>query len=286
MFSEPGFFLYLTSIVMIDFDSLLGKSYKIIDSAYSGKPLNLMFSGGKDSVLLYDVMVKHGVPFNAYYLMSGIDPPGLKSFIFSNFPNVTIINPPLSFFQLVEKKGLPSRFSRFCCWHLREYFGAGKRNVMGVRWAESPRRGKYEPVSCDSRPGMKGAVNIFPIIHWSDFELWKYLHLRNLQTPVYYHSPYFFKRVGCVGCPLAGATKQQYEFSLFPAFARALVSAIKRNMVARPDMSLNRHFSDAYQAFFWYISGVSIPSFLEGSYYARNSKKKFFDSFSHDNVAL
>ena len=41
----------------------------------------LAFSGGKDSVVLYDSALRSGVKFEAYYSATGIDPPQLIKFI-------------------------------------------------------------------------------------------------------------------------------------------------------------------------------------------------------------
>jgi len=41
----------------------------------------LGFSGGKDSVVMYDLTVRSGVQFKAYYSDTGIDPPEVVKFI-------------------------------------------------------------------------------------------------------------------------------------------------------------------------------------------------------------
>jgi len=50
----------------------------------------LGFSGGKDSVVLYDLTVKAGVKFQAYYSATGIDPPELVKFIRDNYGGAVI----------------------------------------------------------------------------------------------------------------------------------------------------------------------------------------------------
>ena len=43
-------------------------------------------------------------------------------------------------FELIAKKGLPTRLVRFCCAELKERGGTGRLVITGVRWAESARR--------------------------------------------------------------------------------------------------------------------------------------------------
>ena len=88
--------------------------------------LSLGFSGGKDSVVILDLAERAGIKYNAIYANTTVDPPGTISFIKRHYPQVRIIHPEKSFFQLVEEKGLPSRPRRFCCERLKERYGIGK----------------------------------------------------------------------------------------------------------------------------------------------------------------
>lgn len=100
----------------------------------------LAFSGGKDSQCIYHLAKAAGVKFDAHYNITGIDPPELVYFIRSNYPDVHRHLYKISFFRLIEKKGLPTRMNRFCCERLKEHGGEGRICVTGVRWAESRAR--------------------------------------------------------------------------------------------------------------------------------------------------
>ena len=71
----------------------------------------LAFSGGKDSIVIYDLAVKSGVKFDAHYAQGGIDPPELVRFIQKNYPDVQFHRPEMSVWKMILKRGLPRRQS-------------------------------------------------------------------------------------------------------------------------------------------------------------------------------
>jgi phosphoadenosine phosphosulfate reductase len=54
------------------------------------------FSGGKDSVIILDLVKRSGVKFDAHYNITGIDPPELFRFIRDNFPEVQRHKPEIT----------------------------------------------------------------------------------------------------------------------------------------------------------------------------------------------
>jgi phosphoadenosine phosphosulfate reductase len=66
----------------------------------------LAFSGGKDSVVIYDLAVKAKVKFDAHYCVSPIDPPQVQKFIKEHYPTVQWDFHAKGFWKLVVKKGL------------------------------------------------------------------------------------------------------------------------------------------------------------------------------------
>ncbi|GAH62141.1 unnamed protein product, partial [marine sediment metagenome] len=56
----------------------------------------LAFSGGKDSVVIYDLAIKAGVWFDAHYNVTGIDPPEIVKFIKANYSSMDFIKPLLT----------------------------------------------------------------------------------------------------------------------------------------------------------------------------------------------
>jgi phosphoadenosine phosphosulfate reductase len=86
-----------------DFDglTLIDKSIARLKEFEPEEGYYLAFSGGKDSVVLYDLAVKSGVKFDAHYACGGLDPPELMQFIKANYPTVAWERSPKPFWKML-----------------------------------------------------------------------------------------------------------------------------------------------------------------------------------------
>lgn len=211
------------------------------------------FSGGKDSQVIYQLCREAGVKFDAHYNITGIDPPELVYFIRENYPDVERHQHEKSMFQLMEKKGLPTRLKRFCCAELKERGGQGRFVITGVRWAESARRKnqrgmiEFDTYGSQSKKAkeqreiflnsdndekrkmieecqVKGKHILNPIIDWTEDDVWDYIKDRKLPYCSLYDEGW--KRIGCIGCPMN--TKKREELKRYPKFAENYKRAIAR----------------------------------------------------------
>jgi len=234
------------------------QSLKLMESLYDHKVENIIaFSGGKDSIVLYDLAKRTGLLFSYVYSNTTIDPPGHIGFIRKYYPDVQIQQPKISFYEMIEKYGLPTDRRRFCCQHLKEYVGKGCRVFEGLRIEEGRKRGArlkklVEPEKCDTR--VKGKIHAYPIMQWSEKEIWNYIRERNLPySPLYDQG---FSRLGCVGCPMAMTNLRINEYKRFPRYAYATIRAIEKNIKA--GRSLSKFFQDPYEAFHWWLTRQSL----------------------------
>ena len=120
----------------------------------NGEPYWLAFSGGKDSVVCKALCDMSGVPYEAHYSVTSVDPPELVQFIKEKHPDVSRDIPrdkdgnAITMWSLIRKKLMPpTQLSRYCCQYLKESSGDGRMTITGVRWEESPRRAQNQGVA-------------------------------------------------------------------------------------------------------------------------------------------
>jgi len=257
--------------------SFLQTINKNMDNLYLG------FSGGKDSVVIYHLAKKAGIDFTPIYSNTTIDPPGTRSFIRHNFSDVTIIHPKESFYDLVKRKGLPERQTRFCCEHLKERIGIGRNNITGIRASESRARKGRDYIQCDTRKWMKGAQHIYPIYDWHDEDVWEFIYKYDLPIAPCYSDG--CERLGCVGCPLATPQIRKFEFSIYPRYYKAIKEAIKIGMLNNPQWKISvATDGNAEQAMQWWLSGKPISHYFDFQYtfekkdgvWIKKKRKTFF----------
>lgn len=216
--------------------------------------LHLAYSGGKDSDVIMHLADKAFIPYTPFYNNTTIDPPGTLKYIKSK-PYVIIRQPRRNFFTLIEHRGLPSTFQRFCCEKLKEQYFA-PYVITGVRRSESKKRAERykEPIICFKYRNGKYGSNIMPILYWTLEDVADYITLEKIQChPIYYDDNGKFhpeRRLGCMACPLSYdrgyKTFKQYP-RLIKTWCRAL--AIYRNTRQEITKSV-AYFQDEYENFY------------------------------------
>jgi len=253
------------------------KSLSFIESVIKSMDnLCIGFSGGKDSVVLWHLVrtVDTSCAIPAYYANTTIDPPGTLPFIRSSFKDVEILRPKESFYQLVKRKGLPTRLSRFCCEYLKERVGIGKNMFEGVRSEESKNREGRDYIQCDTRKFYKGGKHIYPIYDWSEKDVWKYIEMFSLPiAPCYIQAGGNMTRLGCVGCPLVSRKGvRRAEFEVYPKTLQSIKRAIHIGMQNNPQWKLTQLTNgDSESAIEWWLSGKTMDE-----YFKKDTQVKLF----------
>lgn len=80
-------------------------------------------SGGKDSSVTRDILIKAGIKFDGHYCVSPIDPPQIREFLRQHHPDTQWDYHARGFWKLVVDKGLPLRHARWCCQIIKEAGG-------------------------------------------------------------------------------------------------------------------------------------------------------------------
>ena len=155
---------------------------------------------------------------------------------------------------MIRKKGMPSRFTRFCCAELKEY-KILDTFVIGVRREESKKRAaRYkEPTACRVYSKTEHVEQILPILEWTLQDVSEFLEDRKIKlAPVYYDEAgkvHYERRLGCLGCPLSAETKRLEEFRKYPKLAKQWCKAQKVFRDNHPKSKAVAMFEDEYENF-------------------------------------
>ncbi len=188
----------------------------------------LAFSGGKDSICIYQLALMASVKFDAHFNFTTVDPPEVIKFIREEYPDVSIDKPRKTMWELIEKNRMPpTRIMRYCCTELKERGGEGRFVITGVRSAESYKRKNRKMVDlCYTKH--KRIIN--PIIDWTEQEVWEFIKTNNFKYPSLYDEGQ--KRIGCIMCPMGGTKGMLADAKRYPKFYKAYLLAFGKMLKA------------------------------------------------------
>ena len=258
---------------------LLRKSEKMALRLDPENGFYLAFSGGKDSQALYHIAVMGGVKFKAHMNLTSVDPPEVIRFVKQQYPDVELIKPKMSIYDMALKKHiLPTRTFRWCCAEFKEMSGAGKVTLIGIRKAESARRNKREEISTQIKGkrteetfdqwseheekmvtcvGGEDKILVSPIIHWTEQDVWEFLNdvVKVPHCELYDEG---YTRIGCICCPMSQKRQKLREIRQYPHVKRRWIQTIQKLI---DEGYINHNFQDPEFGFYWWISGKSFKEF-------------------------
>lgn len=228
------------------------RAFEPIQNGWFDEPYYVCYSGGKDSDAIRILFELSGVPFELWHSHTTADAPETVRYVRS-IQDIHIRYPTKSMWQLIAEKMMPpSRTMRYCCGVLKESGGEGRFVVTGVRWQESKARKRRGGVEVQARKQenalilnadndesrrmiescqTKGKRVLNPIIDWSETDVWELLrHYGCKGNPLYAEGK---KRVGCVGCPMAGTQDQTSDFQRWPKYRAMYIRAFDRMVANR-----------------------------------------------------
>ena len=191
-----------------------------------GQPLEICYSCGKDSEVILELAKMAQIEYRAIYKVTTIDPPGTIKHAIEK--GVELVRPKETFFQLIRRKGLPSRKVRFCCQELKEYKILDYA-VVGIRAEESAKRKERykEPTQCRIYQNKDEVEQYLPILNWTNQDVADFIEERGIKChPLYYDDNGRFdvtRRLGCMCCPLASKRKRIIEFQKHPVMLRQYI---------------------------------------------------------------
>lgn len=238
---------------MSDYEKKVARSIRLLQSIPTDEgPVEVSYSGGKDSDVILELAKMAGIPYRAIYKNTTIDPPGTIKHCKEK--GVEVIHPKTSFMGLVSKKGIPTRRARFCCSELKEY-KVLDRSIQGIRRSESnARKERYkEPEICRVYGKDKKVKVYLPLLDWTDEDVARFVAERNIKChPLYYDEQGIFhveRRLGCIGCPMK-SDNGKGDFKRYPKMLRALIKSAHKFLDTHPNCSSLRKFGNAYNLVF------------------------------------
>lgn len=248
---------------------------------YYHKPVVVCISGGKDSDVLLELTRRSGVTFEVQHSLTTVDAPETVYHVRDQFKRLEndgvhciLTKPDMSMWDLiVYKKFPPTRIVRYCCEYLKESYGKNSHIMTGVRWNEShsrQKRGIYETINnrkenkiilmndnddrrrLTERCAMQAKTVTNPIIDWTDDDIYDYITAEHINiNPLYCNG---FRRVGCIGCPMAGRKRREIEFYLYPTYKHAYLRAFEKMLIAREQLGMKPFIRQTAQGVFdWWM---------------------------------
>lgn len=193
-----------------------------------------------------------GVNYRAIYKNTTIDPSG--TIAHCKEQGVEIMKPKMRFFELIEKKGFPTRRARFCCEVLKEY-KVMDMAIQGIRRCESTARAKRydpnDPVICRIYGSKKNHCSvILPILEWTDEDVAEFIQERGIKChPLYYDEQGQFhpeRRLGCLSCPLSHRSAI-VDFQKYPLLLKQWIKAGQKWWDSHPSASSHTKFANVYE---------------------------------------
>lgn len=261
------------SIKLIQRGEKLALALNPVDGYYVG------FSGGKDSQVLLDLVKKANVKYRAFYSVTTNDPPDNVYFIRQHYSEVTFIHHHPNFYKLIQTKGLPTIFHRWCCEIFKEGAGAGNVVLTGVRHEESKKRSKYPIIDVRSKRQEhqnrnkpysieefennnhqcikgKDKIMLYPLLNWTSSDVWYYIAENNLPLNKCYKNS---GRVGCMFCPFSSYEQLQFYKTTYPRFYELIRQNLEIYLSKREE---NKTIENAEQYLAWWETKKSLKEYI------------------------
>ena len=261
------------------------------------KPLVITYSGGKDSDTVLKLAQIAKIPFEVLHSHTTVDAPETVYHVRETFRELELAGikcdidyhvrtdgTRMTMWNLIPKKMMPpTRLVRYCCAELKEGGGKDRFIVTGVRWDESNARKKTRGIleviaskrenkivlSNDNDEDrrlfetcqMKGKRVVNPIVDWTTRDVLDFCSENKVSLCTLYANGW--RRVGCVGCPMAGTSMRYNQFAQYPTYKKAYIAAFDRMIEERKRRGMMKGFTrmgdTGVDVFHWWMEDGILP---------------------------
>lgn len=193
-------------------------------------PITVSFSGGKDSLVVLDLVTSVTNNVSAIFIDTGLEHPVTREYVRKHMSAkqvpLLVANAGDAFDDNFPAFGPPAKDFRWCCkvcklapasGIIEEKFPRGTLTVEGNRRLESFSRSRTELIM--SNPFVPGQIIANPIRDWTALDVWLYIIWRGLDyNPLYDED---IERVGCWMCPSSLASETAEIARMSPELAKA-----------------------------------------------------------------
>ena len=188
---------------------------------------------------------------------------------------------------IMQNRMPPTRIARYCCKELKETGTPNRLGALGVRAAESTNRqgrdtfyvrgmakkpssyyslehaeevhqesqeiqdDNWDCILIKSMKEHKDTM-VNPIYEWLDEDIWNYIKSENINVNPLYSKGY--QRVGCIGCPLAGAKMREKEFADYPKYKQMYINAFDKMLkIKKSKGNEKKNWENGEEVFAWWI---------------------------------
>ena len=173
-------------------------------------PVNLSFSGGKDSLASLCLGLKVQPTAEVLFIDTKLEFPEtvdyVHSFAHTHNLRLHVIEGKNRFFEDVQNFGPPAKDFRWCCktnklgplsTFIQQHYPKGCVTIEGRRIYESFSRSKIDAM--EKNPYVPNQITLCPIRNWKALEVMLYIYWNKLEPNPLYEKDY--ERIGCWLCP-------------------------------------------------------------------------------------
>lgn len=255
------------------------------------KPLVVTYSGGKDSDCLLKLAQNSGIPFEVLHSLTTADAPETVRHVKDTFRKLELggvkctidthkkPDGTVTMWNLIPRKLMPpTRLVRYCCAELKETGGKGRFIATGVRWAESVKRKQTRGIIETNQKDkdkriilmddnderrmllencqLKAKRTVNPIIDWKDEDVLDYCTEQKVtMNPLYACG---WKRVGCIGCPMAGKHRHT-ALARYPKIKAAYIRSFDRMLDERKKRGISAEWQTGEDVMHWWMEDGVLP---------------------------